>query len=161
MWKIRDTSLMAPFILNLLLKTIRFYLFSRLRGNVSREPLFLLKTGKTWRHSDVICGRSIGGVEFFFFQDLRNWCFGGYWKFGDDPFVTFGDIVEKREGAKNRPPRSGVVTLKSEKVKNLPEVKIWPQVKVTWVHMLTQVGHAAYQAMRHDKTSTMRPCPCL
>ena len=70
--KIRDSSLIAPFILNLLLKTIWFYLFSRLRGNVSRKPLFLPKTGKTWRNSDVICGRSVGGTEFSFCQDELN-----------------------------------------------------------------------------------------
>ena len=45
--KIRDSSVIAPFILNLLLKTIWFYLFSYLRDNVSRKPLFLPKTGKT------------------------------------------------------------------------------------------------------------------
>ena len=44
--KILDSSLIAPFILNLLLKTVWIYLFSRLRGNASRKPLFLPKTGK-------------------------------------------------------------------------------------------------------------------
>ena len=45
--KLRDSSFIAPFIFNLLVKTIWFYLFSRLRGSVSRKPLFLPKTGKT------------------------------------------------------------------------------------------------------------------
>ena len=34
------------------------------------------------------------------------------------------------------------------------QVNIWPQVKVTWDQMLTQVGHVAYQSMRRDNTST-------
>ena len=71
--KIWDSSLIAPFLLNLLLKTIWFYLFSRLRGKVFRKPSFLPKTGKTLRHSDVICGRRIWCIEFSFCQDVQNW----------------------------------------------------------------------------------------
>ena len=41
------------------------------------------------------------------------------------------------------------------------QVNIWPQVEVTWVHILTQVGHVAYKSMRLDKTNTMSSCPCL
>ena len=45
--KIRDSSLLATFILNMLLKTNCFFHLKCLRDSVSREPLFLLKTGKT------------------------------------------------------------------------------------------------------------------
>ena len=44
--KIRDSSLIETLILNLLLKTNRFYLLNCLRDSVSRKPLFLPKTGK-------------------------------------------------------------------------------------------------------------------
>ena len=70
--EIWDSSLIATFIFNLLLKTISFYLLSRLRGNVSRKPLFLPKIGKTWRYSDVICDWRIGGMEVYFCQDMSN-----------------------------------------------------------------------------------------
>ena len=45
--KIRDSSLIETFILNLLLKTNRFCGINCLRESVSRKPLFLNKTGKT------------------------------------------------------------------------------------------------------------------
>ena len=45
--KIRDSSLLATCILNILLKTNCFYHLKCLRDSVSREPLFLPKTGKT------------------------------------------------------------------------------------------------------------------
>ena len=80
--KIRDISLIAPFILNLLLKTIWFYLSSSLRDNVSRVPLFLPKTEKTWRHSGVICGRRMRRNEFSFCQNVPNW-----WLEGNDNLV--------------------------------------------------------------------------
>ena len=41
-----DSSLIAPFILNLLLKTICFYLLSCMRDSVSRKSFFCLKPGK-------------------------------------------------------------------------------------------------------------------
>ena len=55
--EIRDSSLIETFVFNFLSKTKGFYLLSCLRDSVSRNPLFLPKTGKTWRHSDVIYGR--------------------------------------------------------------------------------------------------------
>ena len=68
--KIRDSSLLATCILNNLLKTNCFYHLKCLRDSVSREPLFLPKTGKTWRHSDVIYGRRIKASKFSFCQDV-------------------------------------------------------------------------------------------
>ena len=44
--KIRDSSLIALFILNLLLKAVRFYLFSCLRDNDPANPYFCLKPEK-------------------------------------------------------------------------------------------------------------------
>ena len=104
--KIRDSSLIETFIFNLQSKANRFYLISCLHDRVSRKPLFLPQTGKTWRHSDVIYGRRIRAGEFSFCQDVPNSWFGSYWKFGDDPFVTSGYIAERREGwgwGKNTP----------------------------------------------------------
>ena len=103
---IRDCSLIEAFIHNLLLKTHCFYFSNCLRGNVSRKPLFRTKNGKTWRHSDVIYGR-IKPSELSFCQDVSNWSLGGYWKFGDDPYETSGDIAEKREGGKEKVPPVG------------------------------------------------------
>ena len=64
----------TSFILNILLKTNRFYLFSSLRDSVSRKSLFLSKTGKTWHHSDVIYGR-IKASEFSFvrMRQIDGW----------------------------------------------------------------------------------------
>ena len=106
--KIRDSSLIETFNLNPLLKTNLFYLLNCLRNRISRKPLFLTKNGKTWRHSDVIYGQHIKPSEYFFCQDVSNWWLGGFWKFGDDPYVTSGDIAKEREGggAKKSPPRS-------------------------------------------------------
>ena len=97
-FKIRGSSLIERFILNLLLKTNCFYLLNCLCDSVSRKPLFLPKNVKTWRHSDVIYDRHIEPSEFSLCQDVSNWWLGGYWAFGDDPYVTSGDIAEKREG---------------------------------------------------------------
>ena len=99
-FKIRDNSLIEKLILNLLLKTNCFYLLNCLRDSVSRKPLFLPKIGKTWRHSDVIYGRRNKASEFSFCQDVWNWWQGGYWKFGDDPYLTSGVTAEKPEGDK-------------------------------------------------------------
>ena len=111
---IRDSSLIAMCTLNILFKTNRFYLSNCLRGSVSRKPLLLPKTGKTWRHSDVINGQRIKPSEFFFCQDVSNWWLRGYWKFCDDLYVTSGDIAEKREGGgqKIAPPVGRGLTLK-------------------------------------------------
>ena len=47
-----------------------FLFLNCLRDSVSRKPLFLSKTGKTWRHSDVIYGRRIKASKFSFCQDV-------------------------------------------------------------------------------------------
>ena len=78
--------------------------FFKLRDSVSRKPFFLPKTGKTWRHSDVIYGWRIKASEFSFCRNVQNWWLWRYWKLGNDPYVTSGDMAEKREGrAKNSP----------------------------------------------------------
>ena len=58
--KMNDSSLMETVILNVFLKTNRFSLLRWLRDSVSRKLIFPPKTGKTWRHPDVIYGRRIG-----------------------------------------------------------------------------------------------------
>ena len=101
-FKIRGSSLIERFILNLLLKTNCFYLLNCLHDSVSRKPLFLPKNVKTWRHSDVIYDWHIEPSEFSFCQDVSNWWLGEYWTFGDDPYVTSGDIAEKRDGGRGQ-----------------------------------------------------------
>ena len=54
----RNSSLIEALILNLLLKTNQFNLVSCLRDSVSLKPLFLSKTRKTRRHSDVMADAS-------------------------------------------------------------------------------------------------------
>ena len=103
-WPLDRSVYSQPYVGNQL-----FPFLNCLRGSVSRKPLFLPKTGETWRHSDVIYGGlRIKVSKFLFCQNVSNWFHGGYWIFGDDPHVTSGDISEKQEGGgtKNRPPVS-------------------------------------------------------
>ena len=110
LWKIWHSSLIELFILNFLLKTIWFYLLCCSRDNVSRKLLFLPKTGKTWRHSDVIYGRCMGDKSFSIVRMCQIDGFEGTEKIDDDPFVTSGDIAENETGgAKIAPPPSVAV----------------------------------------------------
>ena len=61
-----------------------------------QNPYFFTKIGKTWRHSDSIFGRTVRANEFLLCQDIANCSSCRCWKFGDDIFVTSGDIAGKQ-----------------------------------------------------------------
>ena len=69
---VRESSLIEMLIFNLLLKINCFYLLNCLLDSVSRKPLILPETGKTWRHSDVIYGRRVKASEFSFYRYVSN-----------------------------------------------------------------------------------------
>ena len=100
-WKIRGwCSLVEKVILHLLLTINRLYPYNGLRDSIFRRPLFLTNTGKrdaTISRYDAIFGRPVTANKFSFERDVSDRSSGGYWKFGDGPFVT-SETSRKNDG---------------------------------------------------------------
>ena len=66
MFKIRDSSFVAPSMLRHIMPKNWSWLKNCARDNDSRRTLFCIKIDRTWRHSDVISGRPMIGTKSCF-----------------------------------------------------------------------------------------------
>ena len=97
--KIRYCSLIGSFISHLLLQANRFIFKAPCLIGFPENTYFWLKLESMTplcRHLRPTCQSE----PVFFGHDVPNWSSGRYWISGDDPFVTFMDIVENERGAK-------------------------------------------------------------
>ena len=102
--KIRDSSFVALLILRHFIWVNWSYPYNCTSGGDSRKPILLVKTGETWRHSDVTHGWPIMTWVLNFLYKVWNCCPERYGKFQSEIHSTSGTICEKPQGALCPPP---------------------------------------------------------